>query len=306
MTQNLDGARGLWARALQVATVAVLFAGVGFAAGPGSRPATVDTPPPPATVLPGPVATPPPDGAIGADGDTVVTSAGTVVQAGHTAAPAPSAGGAVAGVPGPVLAAYQQAVAALTREQPGCRLPLVLLAAIGKVESGHARGGQLDPAGTTTSPILGPVLSGGGFAAIRDTDGGRWDGNAQWDRAVGPMQFIPGTWVRWGSDGNGDRDASPHNILDATLAAGRYLCAGGRDLATPEGLRAGILSYNRSVAYLNLVLNWMRTYAAGIGPSSTSAPGAALAAPAPPVAPAPVPPVAPAPPAAPPVPPGPA
>ncbi len=53
-------------------------------------------------------------------------------------------------------------------------------------------------------PVRGPALSGGAFSAIRDTDGGRYDGDPVWDRAVGPMQFIPGTWRIWGADGNGD------------------------------------------------------------------------------------------------------
>ena len=43
--------------------------------------------------------------------------------------------------------------------------------------------------------------------------------------------------------------ADPNNIFDAALAAGRYLCAGGRDLATGPGWRAAVLSYNNSDEY---------------------------------------------------------
>ncbi|OEV19807.1 hypothetical protein AN219_27625, partial [Streptomyces nanshensis] len=75
-----------------------------------------------------------------------------------------------------------------------------------------ARGGDLRSDGTTRRPILGPVLDGDGFARITDTDGGAWDGDTRFDRAVGPMQFIPGTWRSWGADGNGDGRKDPHNI----------------------------------------------------------------------------------------------
>src|SRR2546428_764976 len=82
-----------------------------------------------------------------------------------------------------------------------------------------ARSGVVDANGTTVSPILGPVLDGNGFAAIPDTDGGRLDGNQVWDRAVGPMQFLPSTWTTWSADGNGDHRADPNNVFDASLAA---------------------------------------------------------------------------------------
>ncbi|MGW2846716.1 hypothetical protein ACWC5G_17575, partial [Streptomyces sp. NPDC001274] len=67
---------------------------------------------------------------------------------------------AEAGIPATVLAAYRKAESDLARTAPGCRLPWQLLAAIGKVESGHAGGGRVDARGTTLTPILGPVLNG--------------------------------------------------------------------------------------------------------------------------------------------------
>ncbi|WP_418955730.1 lytic transglycosylase domain-containing protein [Streptomyces tritici] len=161
-----------------------------------------------------------------------------------------------AALPATVFAAYRRAEEALARSTPHCRLRWQLLAAIGQVESGQARGGRVDADGTTYAPIIGPQLNGRGFALIRDTDGGAHDGDAAYDHAVGPMQFIPSTWARWGSDGNGDGRADPHNVHDAALAAGRYLCAGGRDLARPGDLHRAILSYNRSHAYLSVVLAW--------------------------------------------------
>jgi hypothetical protein len=135
-----------------------------------------------------------------------------------------------------------------------------LLAAIGQVESGNLAGRRIDHRHRAVPPVLGPVLDGAGFAAIRDTDHGRWDGDPVWDRAVGPMQFIPGTWQRFGVDGDSDGVADPQDIEDAAASAAKYLCFGGRDLSTPVGVRSAVLSYNHSGSYLALVLRWMNTF----------------------------------------------
>ncbi|MEV8456090.1 lytic murein transglycosylase [Streptomyces sp. NPDC052095] len=173
---------------------------------------------------------------------------------------------AEAGIPATVLAAYRKAESDLARTAPGCRLPWQLLAAIGKVESGHAGGGRVDARGTTLTPILGPVLNGDGFASITDTDNGRYDGDRSYDRAVGPMQFIPSTWAHWGRDGNGDGRRDPNNVFDAALAAGSYLCAGSRDLSVKADLDRAVLSYNHSDTYLRTVLSWLDFYRKGIHP----------------------------------------
>ncbi|MET7872465.1 lytic transglycosylase domain-containing protein [Streptomyces cyaneofuscatus] len=172
-------------------------------------------------------------------------------------------GSAEAGIPASVLAAYKQAEQTVGTTAPACRLPWQLLAAIGKVESGQARGGQVDANGTTPTPILGPALNGEGFALIKDTDGGAYDGDAVHDRAVGPMQFIPSTWATWGQDANGDGRKDPNNIYDAALAAGRYLCAGGRNLAVAADLDRAVLSYNQSTEYLRTVRSWFAYYQRG-------------------------------------------
>ncbi|GLX20029.1 lytic murein transglycosylase [Streptomyces lavendulae] len=167
------------------------------------------------------------------------------------------------GIPASVLAAYRAAEQRVAADDPGCGLRWQLLAAIGKVESGQARGGQVDAAGTTLRPILGPVLDGNGFANISDTDRGAFDGDARYDRAVGPMQFIPSTWAAWGQDANGDGRRDPNNVHDAALAAGRYLCAGDRDLRTGAGLDRAVLSYNQSAEYLRTVRSWFAYYLQG-------------------------------------------
>ncbi|MEO7259929.1 MAG: lytic murein transglycosylase [Jatrophihabitantaceae bacterium] len=169
------------------------------------------------------------------------------------------------GIPLMVLRAYHLAADQLGVEQPSCKLPWWLLAGIGHTESGHAESGRLIADGTTRGRILGPRLNGGivGDAIITDTDHGSYDGDTVYDRAVGPMQFIPSTWVRWGADGNSDGKVDPSNIFDATLSAGRYLCANGRDLATGAGLQAAVLSYNHSAPYLATVLAWGAAYRDG-------------------------------------------
>ncbi|WP_225822526.1 lytic transglycosylase domain-containing protein [Streptomyces naphthomycinicus] len=174
-----------------------------------------------------------------------------------------SRGGAEAGIPATVLDAYKKAEAELRSSKPGCNLPWQLLAAIGNVESGQARGGQVDANGTTLHRILGPQLDGNGFALIADTDDGAYDGNSAYDQAVGPMQFIPSTWAWAGRDGNGDGEKDPNNIYDAALAAGHYLCRNSWDMSTEDGLHRAILSYNNSQDYLDLVLNWMEYYRKG-------------------------------------------
>ncbi|OKH98851.1 hypothetical protein A6A06_24835 [Streptomyces sp. CB02923] len=164
------------------------------------------------------------------------------------------------GIPATALAAYRRAEQTLRGSQPLCHLPWQLVAGIGRVESVHASGYGLHTDGTTARPIRGPRLDGVQFALIRDTDGGRWDGDAAFDRAVGPMQFIPSTWGSWGADGNGDGVKDPNNIFDAALGTARYLCAGERDLSRSADLDKAILSYNNSRAYVNAVRKWMDTY----------------------------------------------
>lgn len=168
------------------------------------------------------------------------------------------------GIPENVLAAYRAAEQRMAGQEPGCRLTWYHLAGIGKVESGHARGGQADESGDTVPHILGPRLDGGGFAAIPDTDSGVYDEDPVWDRAVGPMQFIPGTWRVHAVDGDDDGTADPHNLYDSTLAAGRYLCSGGLDLSDASALRAAVFRYNNSDAYVRTVQRWMAVYADGV------------------------------------------
>ena len=139
------------------------------------------------------------------------------------------------GIPANVLQAYVRAAQRLSQSDTGCHLDWSLLAGIGKIESNHARNGSVDAHGNTSPHILGPVLNGAGFVAVKDTDHGVLDGDSQWDRAIGMMQFIPGTWAVYGADGNLDGNPDPHNIFDSALAAAQYLCAGPLDLSETAG-----------------------------------------------------------------------
>ena len=171
---------------------------------------------------------------------------------------------AVFDIPVRAYDAYVTAARAVDAEQPACRISWWALAAVGRIESGHGRhgGAVILPNGDVVPRIVGPALDGGRFRAIPDTDGGRWDGDPVWDRAVGPMQFIPSTWASMGADGNGDGVADPHNYYDAATAAARYLCRGrgGQALDTAVGLRAAALTYNRSGAYADQVVATARGY----------------------------------------------
>ena len=175
------------------------------------------------------------------------------------------------GIPQVALNAYRSAAASMAEADPGCRIDWSLIAGIGKVETSHGQYGGRQPAtdGTVAPPIIGIALDGRpGVALIRDTDRGRLDSDTTYDRAVGPMQFIPGTWSRFpDADGDGNGVADPHNLYDAALATATYLCSGPGNLAEAASQRAAVLRYNHSESYVDLVLTYAQAYAAGVRPS---------------------------------------
>jgi len=174
-------------------------------------------------------------------------------------------GGGAFGIPEIVLAAYRNAELALQSSDPGCGLSWHLLAGIGKVESNHAGGGRTDADGTTVGVIYGPALDGtlAGNEVIQASDG-------NFVRAIGPMQFLPGTWSRYASDARGNGHPDPNNVFDAALAAGKYLCSGGLNLRDPQQEVRAVLRYNDSVAYASQVLSWSNAYKTGGVPTQVS------------------------------------
>lgn len=171
------------------------------------------------------------------------------------------------GIPAPTLRAYRAAAEVLAREAPGCGIDWALLAGIGRVEANHGRfgGANVSDQGVSVPRILGPRLDGSlrGTMVIRDSDGGTLDGDTSYDRAVGPMQFLPGTWKRWGSDGDRDGASNPQDIDDAALAAARYLCEGRSGLDDRAEAAVAVRRYNNSSSYVNLVLSTAEGYRTG-------------------------------------------
>lgn len=158
-------------------------------------------------------------------------------------------------------------------------LPWTIMAGISKVESNHGRfaGSALGPDGVIRPSIIGIPLNGtNGTARIVDSDDGRWDGDTLWDRAVGPFQFIPGSWRIFGGDGNDDGIADPNNVFDAVPAMRRHLCPDGQII----DIEAAVFSYNRSQAYVEAVLDWARRYTGPLATSAVPIAGYALVVPA--------------------------
>lgn len=159
------------------------------------------------------------------------------------------------GIPERAFLAYAGASLKVAEEMPGCGLDWAAMAAVGYVESHHGTidGGRIYPDGARRPRLIGPALDGGEHARIDDTDDGKLDGDRTFDRAVGPLQFIPQTWRDHGVDANRDGVADPQNIDDAALSAARYLCKTGGDLTKSAGWLAATAAYNRSVDYNNQV-----------------------------------------------------
>ncbi|GAA4218012.1 lytic transglycosylase domain-containing protein [Actinocatenispora rupis] len=196
---------------------------------PGGGPMTVPSPTPSTSRSPGPASTSGPG--------TLTAWAGGLSRLGISTV---------------ALQAYGYAQVVTQQTTPACNLSWTTLAGIGKIESNHGThgGSSLSDKGEAEPAIYGPALDGThDNKVIRDTDQGRLDQDTTYDRAVGPMQFLPGTWARWGTDADGDGTADPQNINDAALSAARYLCADGHDLATGAGWWQAIHSYNNLDKY---------------------------------------------------------
>jgi membrane-bound lytic murein transglycosylase B len=162
-----------------------------------------------------------------------------------------------AGIPEPAVRAYGAATLQTQHDDPGCHLAWTTLAGIGWVESqqGTIDGRVLQANGRPDRAITGVNLDGSGdVAAVPDGSGG-------YQRALGPLQFIPSTWATWKADGDGDGVDDPQDVDDAALAAARYLCASGGDLATGSGWSAAIFSYNHSNDYVRAVYDAAKAYA---------------------------------------------
>lgn len=156
-------------------------------------------------------------------------------------------------IPRRALEAYAGAELWAQQTFPSCNLHWNTVAGIGAVESRHGTldGNEIRADGTTREPIIGVPLDGSGDVAhVPDTDGGELDGDTEYDRAVGPMQFLPETWQRLGVDGSGDGNADPHHIDDAAASTVIHLCRGDADLSGDEGWVDAVFGYNQSNEYV--------------------------------------------------------
>ncbi|WP_331734628.1 MULTISPECIES: bifunctional lytic transglycosylase/C40 family peptidase [unclassified Streptomyces] len=193
--------------------------------------------------------------------------------AGHeeeTASPPAASGtapGAVAGISPVMLSVYTRAASNVRTLRPKCKgMRWSVIAGIGKIESNHAAGHSITPSGDISPRILGVRLNGSGAggntSAFSDTDHGRLDGDTAYDRAVGPMQFLPSTWNGpSGQDGNNDGAKDPHNAFDAALGTAVYLCGTGTtDLSRTDQLRKAVYRYNHSDAYVDDVTGHVAEY----------------------------------------------
>ncbi len=172
----------------------------------------------------------------------------------------------VLGIPAMALTAYRNAERVMAQAMPGCGISWNLLAGIGRIESMHANGGATDARGTAVNPIYGPALDGSlpGNEVIVQSRAA--NGHTIYARAMGPMQFLPGTWTRYAADGDGDGQTDPQNLFDSTLAAASYLCSGGLNLRDQSQVISAVLRYNNSMPYTRNVLGWAAGYATGVPP----------------------------------------
>ncbi|MDF1597506.1 MAG: peptidoglycan DD-metalloendopeptidase family protein [Acidimicrobiia bacterium] len=180
--------------------------------------------------------------------------------------PAAAASGAL-GIPPVVFSTYVAAETNAPSIASGCVVDWPVIAGIWKVESNHATTGgrTVGSDGQVTPPLYGVTLDGSqpGTAVIPDSDGGLLDGDPTWDRAVGPAQFLPGSWRAFGRDGNNDGTADPQNVFDAALGTVAHLCiASAGDYTNPTDLARALRRYNNSAEYVTTVTRWIDYYRA--------------------------------------------
>jgi murein DD-endopeptidase MepM/ murein hydrolase activator NlpD len=124
----------------------------------------------------------------------------------------------------PAVRSYDELLALWHRAGEAYGVPWQVLAAINKIESDFGRN-------------MGPSSAG----------------------AVGGMQFMPDTWLRWGLDANGDGLADPWNPDDAVFAAARYLAAAGAH----DDLSRAVFAYNHAQWYVDEVLGLAADFGSG-------------------------------------------
>ena len=126
----------------------------------------------------------------------------------------------------PVELSYDQLLDLWQKAGAAYGVPWNVLAAINKIESNFGRN-------------MGPSSAG----------------------AIGWMQFMPSTWLRWGTDADGSGAADPWNPVDAVYSAARYLAASG----AATDIRQAVYSYNHAWWYVNDVIELAQLYGSSDG-----------------------------------------
>ncbi|AYA23323.1 lytic transglycosylase [Rhodococcus rhodochrous] len=64
--------------------------------------------------------------------------------------------------------------------------------------------------------------------------------------AIGPAQFMPGTWATWGKDHDGNGTADPNSIGDAVMSQAHFMCALRHDISEIPGdpIELTLAAYN--------------------------------------------------------------
>lgn len=161
------------------------------------------------------------------------------------------------------MAAYGYAQLLLQRSDPGCHLGWTTLAGIGEVASRHGRadGATLQDSGRSLPTVVGPLLNGkSGQPLVKDTDAGAYDGDATFDRAMGPLLIMPALWRAHASDADADGILDPYDIDDAALAVGKILCAGNEDLNDLAGWKAAIGRHTSGETFAKAVFSAADSY----------------------------------------------
>jgi murein DD-endopeptidase MepM/ murein hydrolase activator NlpD len=135
----------------------------------------------------------------------------------------------------PVQLTYDQLLQVWQQAGAAYGVPWSVLAAINKIESNFGRN-------------MGPSSAG----------------------AIGWMQFMPSTWLRWGTDADGNGTADPWNPVDAVYSAARYLAASGAS----SDIRQSVFSYNHAWWYVNDVMQLAQLYGGPDGVPAQDQPAA--------------------------------
>jgi hypothetical protein len=196
------------------------------------------------------------------------------------------------GIPEHAARAYAKAIELIPGIEPACRIDVAYLAGFGFMESGHGTV-AVDPVtgepdrpsprapvtwdpstGESRPRIFGALLDGSGAGGnvtprpntLSPADRSFYGQDEPFLRAVGPTQFMPGTWegVRAVADGNGDGVADPFNYYDGALATAVKACRDGAGLAGEADQRRAALAYNGSPSYAAGVLAKAAEYRSGL------------------------------------------